>query len=153
MGWITMVVQAWQGKCKYIQIWWNIPCYNIYRSLYTLHSLMNEYISAVYPDIFSGRGSDIYFALKCHCCYHAYFSKFFCTKECPKHNMRNIISAFWGLFNIKILRPSNLYNGISYTGNVTSLYWIGTPNPLFCHCSLLGLMATNGGSNSMIGFQ
>ena len=32
-----------------------------------------------------------------------------------------------------ILRPSHLNNGISYTGKMTSLYWIGTQIPITSH--------------------
>ena len=44
-----------------------------------------------------------------------------------------------------ILRPSYLHNGISYTGETTSLYWIGAQDSLVCFpsegrkwCKLLG---------------
>ena len=36
-----------------------------------------------------------------------------------------------------VVRSSCLYNGISYTGKMASLYWIrATPKNILCHCSL-----------------
>ena len=37
-----------------------------------------------------------------------------------------------------ILRPSYLHNGISYTGKMSSLYWIGAQYPLCAHYSAIG---------------
>ena len=55
-----------------------------------------------------------------------------------------LINSFWIYFgNLKILWPSYLHNGISYTGKTTSLYWIRAQevSEMISLCSPFGSVA------------
>ena len=105
--------------------WWPGPC--LTTTTWSCHKNFSQW------------GRSFLWKLSCHW-----------LKGLRQHQVDVVRQGPWGWFNIKmssyqyrkshcgdktILRPSYLHNGISYTGKMTSLYWIRTLAPLWVESS------------------